>query len=125
MFMKALDDVDLPTGRPLAESARQRRCLSHEGSGNTHGKGGALAKAVETRKAKAVSQPRRQWKQAHTRQRRYLRERQWSTQGKGGVLATSVLCGQREMREARGERREVAAAAARRAHFVDGGGGGR
>ena len=49
--------------RSSLETAGQRQCLSNKGSGNTQGKGSVSAtKAVETHRAKAVSQPRRQWK---------------------------------------------------------------
>ena len=51
------------------ESARKRRCLSHDGSWGTRGKGGVLVtKAVETQKAKAVE-----------------------THGRGGVLAATAV----------------------------------
>ena len=48
-------------GPCFLRAAGQRRCISREGSGNTQGKGAVSAtKAVETHKAKALSQPRRQ-----------------------------------------------------------------
>ena len=57
-------------------NTRERQCLSHDGSGNTQGKGSVLAtKAVETYMAKALSQS----------------ATAVGTKGKGTVLATKAV----------------------------------
>ena len=53
--------VQISIASPPADR-KERRCLSREGSANTHGKGSALvAKAVGTHTEKAVPWPRRRW----------------------------------------------------------------
>ena len=75
---------------------RQRQRLGHQGSGNTQSKGGVSAtKAVETHRAKAVFQPRRQWKRTG-KMRCLSHEGSGNTQSKGGVSAMKALETHRE-----------------------------